>query len=354
MSFQETGDRCTDALYSEGFLDIGSLGSWQVEKCAFSPDGKLIAAHHDTKINLHDTIGQDCCRFVCTVFEADDEFSVLQLTFSANSSFLLFCIGNGPFIVWDVTKRETLAPFYPPVVSESVCCCITEDNRVVLCTEPYIDIWNSAMSPWCLLRRLAIGLLYSAADKITYCTVSPKNNVLACCIVDRILPYSLDCLTNQPVLKLPRTHLGKIEFCRFLKENRYIISYGIDGALFLWDLLERTAISFIRILLERGNITCMTVSPKEDKVVGCTSSGRFFAVKLCGLKSEIPSFQLQPEKIRREQNVSTISGAVCSGVEQIAEETDTSKLVEEMDFMCPSDRSEDSDGDESDNSRADQ
>ena len=31
MSFQETGDRCTDALYSEGFLDIGSLGSWQVE-----------------------------------------------------------------------------------------------------------------------------------------------------------------------------------------------------------------------------------------------------------------------------------------------------------------------------------
>ena len=354
MSFQETGDRCTDALYSEGFLDIGSLGSWQVQKCAFSPDGKLIAAHHDTKINLYDTIGQDCCRFVCTVFEADDEFSVLQLTFSANSSFLLFCIGNGPFIVWDVTKRETLAPFYPPVVSENVCCCITEDNRVVLCTEPYIEIWNSAMSPWCLLRRLAIGLLYSAADKITYCTVSPKNNVLACCIVDRILLYSLDCPINQPVLKLPRAHLGKIEFCRFLKENRYIISYGIDGALFLWDLLERTAISFIRILLERGNITCMTVSPKEDKVVGCTSFGRFFEVKLCGLKSEIPSFQLQPEKIRREQNVSTITGAVCSGVEQIAEETDTSKLVEEMDFMCPSDRSEDSDGDESDNSGADQ
>ena len=348
-SFQTTGNRCTYTLYSEG-LNFGSLGSWPVEKCAFSSDGKLIAAHHGTKITLHDTIGQDCCRFVCTVFEADYDFSVLQLTFSANSAFLLFCIRNGPFFVWDVKKRETLGSFYPPVVSEDFCCCITEDARVVLCTGPYIEIWDSAMSPWCLVKRQAISLLYSAADKITYCTVSPKNNLLACCMVDRILLYSLD----RPILKLPRAHLGKIEFCRFLKENRYIISYGTDGAVFLWDLLERTAISFIRIPLERGNITCMTVSPKENKVVGCTSFGRFYEVKLCGLKSEIPSFQLQPEKMRREQNVSTLSGAVCSGVEQIAEERDTSKLVEEMDFMYPSDRSEDSDGDESENSAADE
>ena len=348
-SFQTTGNRCTYTLYSEG-LNFGSLGSWPVEKCAFSSDGKLIAAHHGTKITLHDTIGQDCCRFVCTVFEADYDFSVLQLTFSANSAFLLFCIRNGPFFVWDVKKRETLGSFYPPVVSEDFCCCITEDGRVVLCTGPYIEIWDSAMSPWCLVRRQAISLLYSAADKITYCTVSPKNNLLACCMVDRILLYSLD----YPILKLPRAHLGKIEFCRFLKENRYIISYGIDGAVFLWDLLERTAISFIRIPLERGNITCMTVSPKENKVVGCTSFGRFFEVKLCGLKSEIPSFQLQPEKMRREQNVSTLSGAVFSGVKQIAEERDTSKLVEDMDFMYPSDRSEESDGDESENSAADE
>ena len=52
------------------------------------------------------------------------------------------------------------------------------------------------------------------------------------------------------------------------------------------------------------------------------------------------------------RNVPTLTRAVCSGVEQIAEETDTSKLVEEMDFMCPSDYSEDSDGDESENSGA--
>lgn len=47
------------------------------------------------------------------------------------------------------------------------------------------------------------------------------------------------------------------------------------------------------------------------------------------------------------------SGAVSSGVEQIVEERDTSKLLEEMDFMYSSDRSEDSDGDESENSAPD-
>ena len=33
-SFQATGDRCTDTLFSKHFL--GSLGHWQVKYCAFS------------------------------------------------------------------------------------------------------------------------------------------------------------------------------------------------------------------------------------------------------------------------------------------------------------------------------
>ena len=53
-------------------------------------------------------------------------------------------------------------------------------------------------------------------------------------------------------------------------------------------------------------------------------------------------------------NASTLTGAVYSGVEQIAEETDTSKLWEEMNFMYPSDHSEDSDGDESETLGVDQ
>ena len=357
--FQATGDRCTDTLFFQGFS--GSLGTWQVEKCAFSSDGKLIAAHHGSMITLHDTIGQDGCQFVCSVFEADYEFKVVELIFSADNALLLFCIlrdRNWPFaFVWDVRKKVEPQSFDPPgLLSENFCCCFTVDNKIVLCTELYIEIWDQAASPCHLLTRLALDVLYNETDKITFCTVSPNNDLLACCVVDRILLYSLNNPTNQPYLnELPRAHLGKIEFCRFLNGNRYIISYGIDGAVFLWDLLERRAISFIKIPLEGDNISFMTVFPKENKVVGCTSSGGFFQITLNGLKSEMLSLErFQLGGMRKEHNVLTLTGAVCPNAEQIAENTDTSKVVEEMDFMCPSDISEDSDGDESENSGADQ
>ena len=357
--FQATGDRCTDTLFSQSFS--GSLGTWQVEKCAFSSDGKLIAAHHGNIITLHDTVRQDGCQFVCSVFEADYEFKVVELIFSADNALLLFCIlrdRNWPFaFVWDVRKKVEPQSFDPPgLLSENFCCCFTVDNKIVFCTELYIEIWDQAASPCHLLTRLALDVLYNETDKITYCTVSRNNDLLACCVVDRILLYSLNSPTNQPYLnELPRAHLGKIEFCRFLNGNRYIISYGIDGAVFLWDLLEWRAISFIRIPLEGDHISFMTVSPKENKVVGCTSSGGFFQITLNGLKSEMLSLErFQLEGMRKEHNVFTLTGAVCPNAEQIAENTNTSKVVEEMDFMCPSDISEDSDGDESEYSGADQ
>ena len=356
LSYQAAGDLFTKTIFAEPPWDSGLLGPWHVEKCAFSSDGKLIAAHHGKMITLHDTIGSNDCSFPCSVFEADHEFSVLQLTFSGDSAFLLYCIRNCPFVVWDVRKRETLASFNPPgLVSEDFCCFFTVDNKIVFSTELQIEIWDPATITNKPSTRLHVDVLYSKADIITYCTVSRNNDLLACCVVDRILLYSLNSPTNpQLVLKLPRAHLGKIEFCRFLNGKRYIISYGIDGAVFLWDLLERAAISFIRIPIEGENISFMTVSPKEDKVVGCTSCGKFFQITLNGLKSEMPSFQLIPQGKMMGHNAPTLTRAVCSGVEQIAEETDTSKLVEEMDFMCPSDHSEDSDGDESENSGADQ
>ena len=358
-SFQATGDRCADTLFSQRFS--GSLGPWQVEKCAFSSDGKLIAAHHGNMITLHDTIAQGGCQFLCSVFEADYEFKVVELIFSADNALLLFCIlrdRNWPFaFVWDVRKKVEPQSFDPPgLLSENFCCCFTVDNKIVLCTELYIEIWDQAASPCHLLTRLALDVLYNETDKITFCTVSPNNDLLACCVVDRILLYSLNSPTNQPYLnELPRAHLGKIEFCRFLNGNRYIISYGIDGAVFLWDLLGQRAISFIRIPLEGDSISFMTVSPKENKVVGCTSFGGFFQISLNGLKSEMLSLErFQLEGMRKEHNVLTLTGAVCPNAEQIAENTDTSKVVEEKDFMCLFDSSEDSDGDESENSEADQ
>ena len=236
-------------------------------------------------ITLHDTIEQDGCEFLCSVFEADYEFKVIELIFSADNTLLLFCIlrdRNWPFaFVWDVRKKVQPQSFDPPgLPSENLCCCFTIDIKIVLCTELYIEIWDQAASPCHLLTRLALDVFYNETDNITFCTVSPNDDLLAFCVVDRILLYSLNSPTNQPYLnELPRAHLGKIEFCRFLNGNGYII-YGIDDAVFLGDLVEMTAISFIRIPLEGDNISSMTVSPKGNKVFGCTSFGGIFQISL--------------------------------------------------------------------------
>ena len=354
MLLRATSDEHTDTLASESFLTnpCGTLCLKQVKKGEFSPDGKLIAVHHDNEISLHDTAGTTSSTYLCSIFEADYEFSVVQLTFSADGTLLFFCIlrgSNCPFVyVWDVQKKVTSASFDSPgLLSEDFCCCFSSDNKkLVLCTELNIEIWDHAARPCRLLARMGNDVLYSEADKFTHCAMSQESNLLACCIVDRILLYSLNNHANQPVLELPRAHLGKIQFCQFLRGNRYIISCGVDGAVFLWDLNEQRAISYARIAQGRERIVIMTVSPEEDQVICLTSFGRYYVIKLCGLNCQMPSLQFQSQRTMRELNATTFMSVACSDDKELAEDTDIPTLIEEMDFMIPSDDSEDMYSDE--------
>ena len=86
-----------------------------------------------------------------------------------------------------------------------------------------------------------------------------------------------------------RGHLGKIEFCRFLKVNRYLISYAVDGMVFLWDLTESKAIAFTRIKQGEEKIASMALSPEEDRLVCFFTSDRVCIIKLCKLESALSS-----------------------------------------------------------------
>ena len=86
-----------------------------------------------------------------------------------------------------------------------------------------------------------------------------------------------------------RGHLGKIEFCRFLKVNRYLISYAIDGMVFLWDISESKAIGFVRIGQGEEKIVSMAVSPEEDKAICFSSADRVCVLNLRNLKCDLSS-----------------------------------------------------------------
>ena len=343
----------------KGVDDVVSFA--QVKNFVFSQDSNLVAIHQGTSIGVI-----DCGKFLYTLCGDHREYDESYLAFSTDSTLLLYCIQNSidnpRFYVWDVQNRVFSASFDSPSRLLSIdCCCLSSDNvKLVICGGFSIEIWEYGAPACRLITRVETNVFYSEVDKITYCTVSPEHNLLACCITDRIVLYTLNTPTDQFIGPLPRAHLGKIEFCQFLKGNRYLISYGVDGTVFLWDLQEWRPTAFAKITQGRENIVSLCVTHVEDEVVCLTSDGRYCVLNLCGLEHTIPS-TLPAAKVKRtgkmiqeargqigEQHGLTVQSAQYSHRKDTSEDLDVDTLIEEMNLTCMED-SEDSDyGDDRD------
>ena len=259
------------------------------KNCVFSCSGELLATQESSRILL---FKQE--RFVCTVFEERD-CNISCMIFSPNSALFLFCIEKNKnarkFFVWDVQERAVSAScdsFYLPSVE---CCCFSSDNaKVFICGQRSIQIWEQTGNSCRLLKMLEPSGICRESDKFTHCTVSSNDKLLACCLGDKILLYSE--AEQASVLQIPHCHLGRVDFCQFLKGTRYLMSYGVDGVVLLRDLNDRQTVAYARITQGMESIVRAAVSPEEDKVVCLTSDYRLNVIKLCGLKcdnlSEVP------------------------------------------------------------------
>ncbi|KAL9974610.1 hypothetical protein ACROYT_G011667 [Oculina patagonica] len=357
LTFWKTTDFDRPLTFSsEVFLRDPSPEVVHVKKCGFSQNGKLIATHQGTKILLF-----NCHKFLECVFDEDYEYNVPCLTFSADSSLLLYCIQRSNvgtrFYVWDVQNTAKSASFdslnFPSV---DRCCFLSDQKKLVICGELNVEIWEFAGNSCHRLRILKTLGPYNEFDKFTHCIVSTDNELLVCCLADRILLYPFSCRTQQNPRQVPHGHLGRIEFCQFLKGTRYLISYGVDGTVFLSDLSEWKAIAYARVAQGRESIVSMTVSGEEDKVVCLTSFGRLSVIKLCGLKcampSKLPSLDILGNGNLAEasrgpqiggQTVATVKGATVSDNKDISEDIFSNDWM-----LTVSDNSDDSDEDESD------
>jgi len=365
------------------FLSSGTLASWKTsgvdlslsldtqtllrvfskdiyaERAVFSPDRKLIATHVGTEILLFggslrsDLFGECNLELLFSGFVGKCETSLSHLTFSPDSTLFLYYVpssNNQPrFFVWDLQKRRLRqGTFDSPLGPQPVhCCCFSADStKLILCCAFQISIWEFHERPCRLLANLEPSGPFNGFDKFTHCTVSSDNELLACCIVDRILLYPVNAASgDQTILQLPRAHLGRIEFFQFLKGTRYLISNGVDGTVFLWDLREGKAIAYARVAQGRETIVSLAVSPTEDDVVCFTSFGRLTRIELCGLVNEMPtkspsSDLMNKEKMavangqqlgEQQQRSSTFESAA-PPVDDV-EAMDVTKLSEDMNFM---------------------
>ena len=314
-------------------------------KAVFSPDGKVIATHQGTKILVFDHKSS-----IYSTSVGEYECILPYMTFSTDSTLFLYYtpgINNiTRFFVLDVQNRLVSATFDSPLGLLPVhCCCFSADNtKFILCCAFNIAIWEYDERPCRLLANVEPFGPFNEFDRFTHCTVSSDNELLACCIVDRILLYPLNALKDQSVLQLPRAHLGRIESCQFLKGSRYLISYGVDGTVFLWDVNGWKAIAYARVAQGRESIVGMAVSPEEDKVVCFTSFGRLSMIKLRELEHEVPSKLPTTDTMKRQrmdvtncrqlgEETSSTFGRAAFPTDDV-EAMDWTKLVEEMNIIA--------------------
>jgi len=279
-------------------LTASSPKSLHVKNCVLSTDGSLIAIHQETKVKLYSFAKSELKLLHSVRFESTCEFAVTHFAFSADSTALLFytqdSLNYSHFHAWNIKEEVFSASFKFPGFLAADCCYLSSD-KLVLCFDYEIEIWEYTGHTCVLLTRLAVEKPYNSV-LFNQCTMSEDKQFLASCIVDVILVYCLNVSNIHSSKQVLRGHLGRIEFCRFLKINRYLISYGIDGMIFLWDIGESKAVAYTRIAEGKENIVSMAVSPEEDRIVCFMTSGRVHMIKLSRLGAALPaetSLQLQ-------------------------------------------------------------
>ena len=263
-------------------------------KCVLSPDGKFIALLQQTKVTLHRVESEGFC---CTVFDA--EFGIMDawLKFSTDSSLLFVCMQDslkGPhFYVWDIRKRAMSHSFKSPGLLLTVdCFCISSDMSYLILCGGYNEIevceFKNLKDPFRFLQSVGVEKFYNSV-KFSLCIVSQDNELLVCCIANLIYVYKLTVANIYSSRQILRGHLGKIEFCRFLNGKRFLISYGVDGMVFLWNIPESKAIGFARIAQGDEKIVFMAVLPEEDRAVCFLSSIRVCEITVSKLECALSS-----------------------------------------------------------------
>ncbi|XP_020624006.1 uncharacterized protein LOC110061513 [Orbicella faveolata] len=286
-----------------GWSTVSGPQSLAVKNCAVSSNGRLIAIHLEGKLELYgfiesklEFLHSKCeCMVTCFAFSSDGTALLLCTQDSENDSY---------FHVWDIQEEVVSARLESRVHLTPECCCLSSD-KVVLCGDYEIEIWEYAEHTCRLIARRSVARPYISV-RFSQCSVSVDNQFLVCCIADVILVYSLGTSNIYSSKQVLRGHLGIIEFCRFLKINRYLISYAVDGMVFLWDISEAKAAGFSRIVEGQESIVSLAVSPEEDRAVCFTSTGRVCMIKLCELGSalELKPFTA-PVKIEPQKTAET-------------------------------------------------
>ena len=165
------------------------------------------------------------------------------------------------------------------------------ENFVVLCGGYEIQIWDYNHQTCVQTYRI---FFRNYKVKCTFCTCSVNADLLACCVGDRVDIFSLRP-TGKRAEKAETQltgHCGCVRWCQFIKGNRYLVTYGVDRYILLWDLDKKIPVGCVCPAVGKEKIVSVAVSPEEDLLVCALSSGRLTEIELQGLEARQQSSTL--------------------------------------------------------------
>ena len=262
------------------------LLQFQARKCFFSHSGDIIVVDEGSRIVLRKW-------GLSTPIKDRIVGSVACVTFSSDDSQILFCIQkideNQNFYIWNVNTGTLTGPL---CIDGSVqfdmhvdsCCFSSDCSKLFFCNAFSVLILEHEAKNAAVKTLQKRNINSHPSDICSHCTVSCDDKFLACCIANKIVIYSVDSLGK--FYKMPHNHQGKIQYCKFLCGKRYLISYGMDRLMFLFDLVARQSIAYLRL---SESCISIAISPNEDKVVCFESPDKMSLITLRGLESDLIS-----------------------------------------------------------------
>ena len=214
-----------------------------------------------------------------------------SVTFSSDDSLILFCIqkinDDQCFYIWNVNNAITLTgPLCldgsPRFDMHVYSCCFSSDNcKQFFCNAFSVLILEHEANNAAGTKLQKRYIISHPSDICSHCTVSCDDTLLANCIANEIVICSAD--DTEKFYKLPHQHFRQIQYCKFLCGKRYVISYGMDMLMFLFNLVAWQSIAYLRLSESCINIA---ISPHEDKIVCLESPDKISLIYLHGLESD--------------------------------------------------------------------
>ena len=299
-----------------------------VKECIFSNNRELIAIHQGCEVLVKDGL-----KPACSIFKVKDEceHTVSSLTFSTDDSLLLFCVekrnSDQSFYLWSVEHSFLTGPISLPFPygMHVDCCCFSfaDNSELFFCNGSFVLVlkYQTCKPAIVVSTSLAIpNINSSASDVCSHCAVSSDNKLLPCCIANEIILYPLNGQDKSS--KVAHNHQGVIQYCTFLCGTRYLLSYGIDGLVFLFDLVRWKTIAYSR----QKSIISMAVSPDEEKIICLESSGKVKLIHLHGLERRSPLHFNLSSNLLAERNDETqadfLSDASCDDISDVEFESE--------------------------------